>query len=161
MFLALYSITPFPAPCAAYGSGCPGKRIWNAKCYACTSYSGCLSPVGRSPSGNQPCGYRRRTIPADQSPAPVPIRPLRTCSCFLCPANMCTGRMTNDHLLNLLSFLFASFPPRRCETISPGLTSFPQLSAKLALSRISLTSCQVGTKLTPDCSELPANLAGS
>ncbi len=111
---------PFPRAKARHmGPGVPASGIWNAKCYACTSYSGCPSPVGRSLSGNQPCGYRRRTIPAGHSPAPVPIRPLRTCSQFLFPANGCIGRMTNLHLPNLLSFLFTSFPLQRCDTISP------------------------------------------
>ena len=137
MFLVLNSMIPFPAPCAAYGSGCPGKRIWNAKCYACKDIPGyCVSlgmsvSYGRSPSGSQPCGYRRRTIPAGHSPAPVPIQSLRTCSLILFPANGCTGRMTNPHLLNLLSLLFVPFPPQRCDTISP----WPHL--------LSVTSCQV------------------
>ena len=118
------------------GPGVPASGIWNAKCYACTSYSGCPSPVGRSLSGNQPCGYRRRTIPAGHSPAPVPVRSLRTSSCFLCPANGFTGRMTNPHLLNLLPFLFVPFPPQQCDTIDP----LPHL--------LSVTSRQVGAKST-------------
>ena len=90
---------------------------------------------GRSPSGNQPFGQRRCTIPAGHSPTPVPVRSLRTCSQLLCPANMCTGRMTLDHLLNLLSCLFVLFPHKRCDMISP----LPHL--------LSITSRQVGTKL--------------
>ena len=50
MFLVLNSMLPFPAPCAVYGSGCPGKRIWNAKCYACKDIPGYCVSLGMSVS---------------------------------------------------------------------------------------------------------------
>ncbi len=121
------------APASAFGT--PNAML--ARTSQDTAYpSGCPSSVRRSPFGNQPCGHRRCTIPAGHSPAPVPVRSLRTCSCFLCPANMCTGRMTNLHLLNLLSYLSVPFPPQRCDTIIP----WPHL--------LSATSRQVGAKST-------------
>ena len=120
------------APASAFGT--PNAML--ARTSQDIAYpSGCPSPVGSSPSGNQPCGQRRCTIPAGHSPTPVPVRSLRTCSQLLCPANMCTGRMTLDHLLNLLSCLFVLFPHKRCDMISP----LPHL--------LSITSRQVGTKL--------------
>ena len=136
------------------GPGAPASRIWNAKCYACKDIPGyCVSlgmsvSYGRSPFRNQPCGHSRCTIPAGHSPAPVPVRSLRTCSQLLSPANGRTGRMTLDHLPNLLSFLFAAFPPKRCETISP----WPHL--------LSVTSCQLGGKLICVHPIIPDNLSG-
>ena len=128
--------------------------------------SGCPSPVGRSPSGNQPCGHSRCTIPAGHSPAPVLVRSLRTSSCFLCPANGFTGRMTNLHLMDLLSCLFVSFPSQRCETYSfrPHLLSSKKCGPTWLTFRfrsLYASSSQVATKLIYDCLELPANLAGS
>ena len=133
---------PFPRASARHtGPGAPASAFGTpnamlARTSQDTAYPwGCPSPVRRSPSGNQLCGHSRCTIPAGYSPAPVPTRSLRTYSQLLCPANVCTGRMTNPHLLNLLSFLFVPFPPQRCDTISP----WPHL--------LSVTSRQVGTKL--------------
>ena len=56
--------------------------------------------------------------------------------------------MTNDHLLNLLSYLFLSFPPKRCDTISPR----PHL--------LSVTSRQLGRKLNRIRLIIPDNLSG-
>ena len=146
---------PFPRASARHmGPGAPASAFGTpnamlARTSQDTAYPlGCPSPVGRSPSGNQPCGHRRCTIPAGRSPAPVPVRSLRTSSCFLCPANGFTGRMTNLHLMDLLSFLFVPFPPQRCDTISP----WPHL--------LSLTSCQVGRKLICVFLIIPDNLSG-
>lgn len=120
----------------------------------------CGMPVscGRSLSWNQPCGYRRRTIPAGHSPAPVPIRSLWTCSQILFPANGCTGRLTNPHLLNLLSLLFVPFPPQRCDAIS----SWPHLLSKTKsrpCDRLFGTSCQLGAKLICICPIIQDNLS--
>ena len=141
MFLVLCSIKSFLRLWRHTGSGVPKSAFGTpnamlARTSQDTAYpSGCPSPVGRSPSENQPCGHSRCTIPAGHSPAPIPARSLRTCSQLLCPANRCAGRMTNLHLLNLLSFLFVPFPPQRCDTISP----WPHL--------LSATSRQIGAKL--------------
>ena len=144
MFLALYSITPFPAPCAAYGSGCPGKRIWNAKCYACTSYSGCLSPVGRSPSGNQPCGYRRRTIPAGHSPTPVPVRSFQTC--YSNPVFFQRVYWKNSSSIMghyLLSFVHGPLPAAAVRNIQPSASPpfFKKMWANLAHLSHSIPVC--------------------
>ena len=100
---------------------------------------------GQSPSGK---------------PTSVPVQSLRTCSCFLCPANMCTGRMTNDHLPNLLSFLFVPFPPQRCDTISPWPHLLSATSRQVGAKLLAPTSCQLGGKLACVHLIIPDNLSG-
>ena len=168
MFLALYSITPFPAPCAVYGSGCPGKRIWNAKCYACKDIPGyCVSlgmsvSYGRSPSGNQPCGQRRCTIPAGHSPTPVPVRSFR--NCYSNPVLFQRVHWKNSSSIMghyLLSFVHSPLPVAAVRNIQPP-ASPPFQNKKPTLRSafrnfvpswdevdlwLHLTSCQLGRKL--------------
>ena len=151
MFLVLNSMIPFPAPRRGIRVRVPRQAHLERQMLCLHIPCGMSVSCGQSSSGK---------------PTPVPVRSLRTCSCFLCPANMCTGRMTNDHLPNLLSFLFVPFPPQRCETYSlrPRLLSSKKCGPTWLTFRIRslyVTSSQVATKLTYDCLELPANLAGS
>lgn len=143
MFLVLFSITPFPASRRGIWVRVSRQAHLERQMLCLQGHPRILRILrdvrfllgealpGTNLAANAAVRYPRAT----HSPAPVLVRSLRTCPCFLCPANVCTGRMTLDHLLNLLSCLFVLFPPKRCDTISP----WPHL--------LSVTSRQVGTKL--------------
>ena len=127
MFLVLNSITPFPAPRRGIRVRVPRQAHLERQMLCLQGHPRIL---------RIPRDVRFLWAKPFRKPTPVPVRSLRTCSRFVYPVNGCTGRMTNNHLLNLLSCLFVPFPPKRCDTIS----LWPHL--------LSVTSRQVGAKST-------------
>ena len=164
MFLALYSITPFPAPCAAYGSGCPGKRIWNAKCYACTSQGDVRflwAKPFREPTLRLPPLYDARGPQPGARPHSVPTDLLST---FV--SSQRVYWKNDESSSSEPPFLpFCPFPAVAVRydqpLASPPFNNFAPNWHEVTCFRLPLTSCQVGRKLTHGNFTLPANLAGS
>ena len=160
---------PFPRASARHmGPGAPASAFGTpnamlARTSQDTAYPwGCPSPVRRSPSGNQPCCYRRCTIPVGHSPTPVPAWSFRTCYAnpvFFQRVNWKNSSSIMGHYL--LSFVHGPLPAAAVRNIQPS-ASPPFQNKKPTLRSafrnfvpswdevdlwLPLTSCQLGGKL--------------